>query len=373
VKTIKSMLVGLILVFCAVVIQAQNVCDSVLQYGARNIVSNMTVEKQKSYVFQKACKNRYRDSNSETKLGIEAVIKAVPVGLNFGQSNAQTQIEAWCNQNEKYDDNSFSTDNYENTVFQPSISAWSSCIDATNAGLQVIPSINGDETGITFQVKNTTSDKDVVLQGAAIVDNSLLNSIKCTVKNNQIVEDLTDNKFMPLPPNQAVNVNCQRNIVKVTRNNQEIEILPSGSITLNTKLKNFQMSFLEKSVIQLTDFRANKIEQRLEMLEKQLLVGNGCMRINKTQICWGTATVTEVAGASHVRSFTIVFDKPFAEPPIVTHGINSIGSGHAVAIYSSAVTKANFTGAFNNMNVTGGSLGTTQVTMDYVAIGKAVD
>lgn len=374
-KKIKSIIIGATFLFCVVAIQAQEaqkVCDSVLQYGARNIVSNMTTEQQKSYVFQKACRNKYKNSDSKTRLGIDVVIKSVPIGLDYGQDNAQTKIDQWCNDNQKYETNDLQVVNYENTVFQPSISAWESCVNASKAKIQVETEFRTDEV-ITFNVTNLTSDENVYLQGVKANDVSGNNSISCDVHKNDTTVKADENTKERLSPQRPVNVVCTRKTIKETRDNQVIDVTPYGSITLITTLKNFQLNLFEKSRIQLTDFRANRIEQRLDELQKDSFVGNaenGCMRNRNIQICWGKATISS-GSAAWTRRFSANFPKEFAEPPTVTHAVHNNTSGHALVVYNWDVSSKGFTGALNNMYIAGAFSG--RVEMEYMAIGKVKD
>lgn len=62
-------------------------------------------------------------------------------------------------------------------------------------------------------------------------------SISCEASTDSDTVDADIKVRLELLPKQSININCNRELVKAKRDGQEIEILPAGTITLNTKLK----------------------------------------------------------------------------------------------------------------------------------------
>jgi len=241
-------------------------CDSVLEHGARNFVASMDFDSQLSYVYSKACNDQYYNSSGSTQLGIEAVIKKVPIGINFGSSNKKTSMRKWCSENDsKYSSTTVSTYN-ENKVYGPAVDAWLNCKNAYAAGLKVKTEISANNRSLAFHVTNDTTDREVILRGINISPSTVV----CKALTDTETVDADLGTRLPLFPKQSLTLNCTRQEESISRDGQNINVVQEASITINTKLKNYQISLPELSVITLTDIRANQIESELKKINTRV-------------------------------------------------------------------------------------------------------
>ena len=248
-------------------------CDSVLEHGARNFVSRLSFDDQKSYIYHKACNNKYSNSNRSARFSIETMIKETPLGIDFSSSRANRKLDEWCKENAGYEQEYHHTKNLENSVYQPAISAWLSCISAFSEGLKVDTSISDDKHAIAFLITNDSKVRDVTLRGLSIADQDS-NSVVCSLMGNEKTIMANQETKTPLPPKQSINIYCTRKKTVVQRDKQSLEILPAGSITISTKLKDFQYSFPEESILKLTDLRADDLQAELSSLKNGLIDGH---------------------------------------------------------------------------------------------------
>ena len=86
---------------------------------------------------------------------------------------------------------------------------------------------------------------------------------------------------------------------------------------------------------------------------------------NPTQVCWGRVELG--TAGDHVRSFTVAFEKPFAEPPVITISIDVKSTGYAYAIFDSTITEQSY---FGNIVEVQFRKNTAPVSFSYIAIGR---
>ena len=234
-------------------------CDAVLEHGARSFISSMDFETQRAYVYSKACNGQYANSSGDIQLGIEAVIKKVPLGINFGSSKKKSKMQTWCKENQNLD-NQFNYSTYsENTVYKPAIEAWEACKAANAAGLKVETKISDTFESVAIKITNDTSNEKVMMRGVVVSNDSA----RCDLVTDEPTIVADTNTRTPLKPNQSVNVNCIRTEKKVERDNQEISILPAVTVTINNQLTDYQLSLPEQSVVHLTDVRADELKRKI--------------------------------------------------------------------------------------------------------------
>jgi hypothetical protein len=151
-------------------------CDSVLEHGARNFISTMDFNSQKAYVYSKACNSQYYNSSGDTKLGIEAIIKKIPIGINLGKSDKNEQIQKWCKENKNLNNIITQYQYNENLVYGPAVDAWLNCKEAYASGLKVLTNIGSNNRSIAFHITNNTQNENVILRGIDISEPT----ISCT-------------------------------------------------------------------------------------------------------------------------------------------------------------------------------------------------
>jgi hypothetical protein len=260
-----------------------NYCDAVLVHGARNLVSTLDFKSQKSYVYSKACNDQYAKSSGDTKFGIETLIQEVPIGISFGDTNDSEKVQKWCSENKNLESGTAFSSVEKNSVYGPSVEAWLECKKSYASGLKVIPSVSANNRTVAFLIMNDTSDSQVVLRGVSISDKS----ISCEASTDSDTVNADIKVRLPLLPKQSINISCNRELVKVKRDGQEIEILPAGTITLNTKLKNYQVSLPEQSSITITDIQANLIKEKLTGLSNSIaIVESKSAKLEKRSLCY---------------------------------------------------------------------------------------
>ena len=93
----------------------------------------------------------------------------------------------------------------------------------------------------------------------------------------------------------------------------------------------------------------------------------GCLQINDTQMCWGTARADVNPDATNARNFNFQFPRAFDGPPVVTISVNTNTSGWIFGVYNYTLTATGYQGALASVP---SNLGANPVDISYIAIGR---
>jgi hypothetical protein len=93
----------------------------------------------------------------------------------------------------------------------------------------------------------------------------------------------------------------------------------------------------------------------------------GCLQINDTQMCWGTARADVNTGATNARMFNFHFPRAFDAPPVVTISVNTSTSGWIYGVYNYTLTATDYKGDLASIP---SNLGANPVDISYIAIGR---
>lgn len=355
----------------SVLTNAQNPCDSVLVFTGKNVYSKVTLETREIWAYHQLCNLNYKDGDSAFKLGIESRVKQVPIGIDLFSSNKQARISNFCDTRKGFETQLSAADLFETTVFAPSIRAWSECNFLNSRNLKITPKL-ANELIPAFDILNNTSNNDLRIAGVEPSDDSVV------CRFMPIEEPTLTNERMikTLKKGEAVTISCVRGKVTVRKDEQNLQVLPATAISIYTSEGSYQINFPEKSDVSLTDLKANQILQEINNLKNQLLSSNisssnNCLRINRTQICWGSQTITPAGPYPnyHYANFAFTFSTPFSQPPTITTGfnINDGGAPHAYVFRNTV----NLTGYSGQLTHDGGTnkIQIPDGTMSFIAIG----
>lgn len=376
-KRKSTIMASLMFLLSVVLVQAQTpeVCNSVLQFTGRNISSQASERDKRSFVFQQACKNKYKDATQSARLGIDAVIEAVPVGIDAGYDNRVTKVENWCKQNTELEFESERAASFNNFVYGPSIAAWDSCIKANTTQIRIEPTLIDDSMPLFTVTNQVNGGQTIEIRGISISNSSTTCKVSSDAQSTITVNSNSEMSKVNIQPLKTASISCTRQSEKKTIDNSEAEIIPEVSISIITSMTNYQIKLPIKRAVLVSENKMNDILTRLSKLENQTFVGNACMRMNKIQICWGEKTMNPT-DRKHIYEFNFEFEREFAATPNITPTVRLNGNqNQMMSIDQNISTEKNLKVRVQNSYPEGnnGIVQGTVVTVSYVAVGTAKD
>lgn len=213
---------------CVGVAVAAPNCDSIISHGLSNIEISQSESAAISLKYFRHCQKNF-NLMTDAQLA-NAEIEVFGYGSGDGSCNRQRheeRLEQWCTTNQSVALNNQSSYQRSQTIFQGAVSAWESCNALSSKGLVVDPRITADQRTIDIGIVyggNTRSG--IILTGIA-TEGSV-----CTAVS---LDDAREVSFPVEVRNLNIQVRCIRSgPVTVTRNSQDFQVLPRGTISIQS-------------------------------------------------------------------------------------------------------------------------------------------
>ncbi len=237
VRQLSSLLVFFAL-FSGAAVGASDQCSSIIAHGLRNIAIDQSEDALIAAKYSRNCGSDFESRSNEQLAEAEVEVFGYGSGGgNFSRTETSEKLKTWCNQNKATVDRFSGSNSESQTFYQGAIDAWRRCIELNSDTLKFIPTITGDRKTVDIGIVwNGNTASGISFYGL------ISEGFECTAKEpNGLVE------FPYEIRNQYVSINCRRNdstTVKV--NGVTYNLLPRGTITIQTAGKPFQLFFTEE-------------------------------------------------------------------------------------------------------------------------------
>lgn len=128
---------------------AQEICSGLLSYAARDELEYSRDTATARSLYNEHCEGSTAKKSSQTNIGIEAVIKAVPIKFNLGQGSASEKLNTFC---KIASDQAISNEKVElkrSTVVREALDAFNRCIVSANSAVFFDPIIGNKDVIIS--------------------------------------------------------------------------------------------------------------------------------------------------------------------------------------------------------------------------------
>jgi hypothetical protein len=120
-------------------------CDTVINQGLRQYHITSSDTAYLHSIFSKYCYADGRSNSSSLNVGIEAVIKAIPVKFSLGSTDQTEAMSNFCKTYAESEDFKSKSSNYEETIVSRAYESFDSCVRLSTLGLFVSHDIITDE------------------------------------------------------------------------------------------------------------------------------------------------------------------------------------------------------------------------------------
>lgn len=139
---------------------SQDECLEVLRYTGRNDVSQAQTYAIANRIYSQQCQGSTYKENKSLNIGLDAVVKAIPLKFNLGKGSDLERMESFCQSYYSFIQQNFSEAISASTVSVDSIKAWESCQRFKNSGIEFSPNVLS--SFVTISVKKTDPNPVVV-------------------------------------------------------------------------------------------------------------------------------------------------------------------------------------------------------------------
>lgn len=138
---------------------SQDVCSGLLSYTGRDLHTQERENALAESLYTEHCAGSQSSSNSSGSLGIDAVVKAIPIKFRAGGSTSKEKIDNFC---KIYDSNraQFSNENIDTSVVvREALTAFNSCISMASRGIYFNPVIGAKQ--LSVDVRRGSDDTSI--------------------------------------------------------------------------------------------------------------------------------------------------------------------------------------------------------------------
>lgn len=162
--------------FVSQVAYGQEVCGGVLRYASRDLSSAKSDVLVAQSIYTNHCGSESQTSNSQTDVGIEAVVKKIPARFNLGTGSASQKLNSFCREMSRSDYLTERVDQQQSIVVREALTTFVDCIRFSNKNVTFDPLIS--RTNVIVAIGR--GGQKVEIQGVK-VDEKLL---ACTAPNS---------------------------------------------------------------------------------------------------------------------------------------------------------------------------------------------
>lgn len=220
---------------------AQDICSGILAYTGRDVISEARENSVAAEIYNQHCEGSSAKGSSSTSVGLEAVVKAIPIKFSFGGASAQEKLNSFC---KVYTARraEFSAENIDRSiVVREALSAFNECVSLSTKGIFFHPKIG--RTSLVVDVRRGSDDASIT--GVAY-DPDLMtcrfpptSGAAATVADRDAVRSL-DGNFLPITCDRksVAGPNGERNypriemIIATSRGSLFIPVAPDALMPL---------------------------------------------------------------------------------------------------------------------------------------------
>jgi hypothetical protein len=313
---------GLMLLVIAQPTLAQEICRDIITYAARDLTSTNTQDAVSYSIYSEHCEGSSLRQSGQTNIGLEAVVKAVPVKFNLGSGSAEQKLQQFCKIYSQTGAASSVANIQTSLVVREALTAFNDCIMMANRGVHFIPTIQRAQVAVSVR---RAAGQDVNIQGVRYRADVL----KCDVPNTDTrngtqVADLNTRKklgadFYPIfcerigIPNANGGLNYPRAELSILtdQGNFAMPIAPDAEMPVAwaSEISNNIGRLRENTS---TDF--GSLRSRIGALENRVRA----LETNVGKLAWNEQNIgpSNIGGRGEIRT-TVKLSRTYSTPPLV--------------------------------------------------------
>lgn len=268
-RGIFSMRILFVVIFvCASMpVSAQNVCTGLLSYTGRDFNTSARENSVAASVYSEHCQGNSARKDASTSVGIDAIVKAIPVKFRYGGSSSEEKLNNFC---KIYDQRraEFSSERIDSsTVVTGALTAFNDCVGLAARDIYFSPSIG--KTLIVVDIKRGGEPASIT---GIQYDSNLLS---CRLpaeesKGPSIVADKDTNRVL----NTAyLSLVCER---LGQSSKDDVKLYPAVELTITTSRGGLLLPIAADAEMPLK--YASELAEQTKTLEKQLEEQIGALR-----------------------------------------------------------------------------------------------
>lgn len=211
--------------YCLAAFPQDNACDNVLIYASHDTSQQSYDTSVTKSIYSSECSGETMRENADTEIGVEAVVKAIPIKFNFGGSSNKERLNQFCKTVHDYYSSDLHAQESDSTVVREAVAAWQECVHAKK--IQFLPTV--DNTQVLLGLRRKTGD-EVKVTGVKV--NPTL--LKCTVpgKSGPMAADLSTRQTLT---GEDWTISCDR----LPEANGDVTEYPAATLSVVTTADHF--------------------------------------------------------------------------------------------------------------------------------------
>jgi len=218
---------------------ATSSCDAIITHGLRNIEISKSSEATIATRYFNHCQKNFESLSDDTLGSVEVEIFGQGAGGgSYSRKRREDRLQEWCTTNRDLAYTNRTAYAESQVFYQGAVSAWEKCIALNSKDIRISPVISPDARTVSVGI----------VYGGATTSGVLFYG----VKTEGFTCDVTgpEGKKLKLPTeikNLNMQVSCLRDSpTEKTRNGEKFQVLPRGTITVQTAGDPFQLYFSEE-------------------------------------------------------------------------------------------------------------------------------
>ena len=215
-------------------------CDAIISHGLRNVEVTESESAATSLKYFNHCQKNFSLMTDSQMAAAEVEVFGVGAGDgSYSRQRREERLEQWCTTNKSVAISSQSFNQRSQTFYQGAVAAWESCNTLGSKDIIIKPVISADrktvDIGIVYRGGTASG---IILSGLAT------EGFTCSTRSPLDAKPVA----FPVEVKQlGIQARCLRDsAAKTTRGGQEFEVLPRGTISLQTSSDPFQLFFPEE-------------------------------------------------------------------------------------------------------------------------------
>lgn len=139
--------------------QPHDICTGVLTYTGRDTVSEERENAIAADLFNEHCEGQSVSSSRSTEVGLEAVVKSIPVKFSFGGTTAKDKLSQFCKTYNSSRTEYAAQKRDTSTVVREALRAFNECVASAAKGIYFNPKIQS--TQLAVDIKRGSGDPEV--------------------------------------------------------------------------------------------------------------------------------------------------------------------------------------------------------------------
>lgn len=230
----------IIAAFWSGIAQAATSCDAILVHGLRNIEVSSSRNEATSLKFQQNCGKDFASSSDEVVANAEVEVFGYGGGsAGFSRKQREDRLKQWCDTNRQVATSSGAASTSSQTFYQGAVSAWDNCNKLYSQNLRIEPIISPDAKTVTIGIAYTGPTTDGVKLYAIRPE-----GFSCSITTPETGQKVA---FPIVIKTENIQALCKRTAsINKVRDGTTYEVIPRGTISVQTASYPFQMFFAEE-------------------------------------------------------------------------------------------------------------------------------